>query len=221
MLDEMSIADDVVELIPVVLLDVEGPDVPERPSSRDEASWSKWRQRYWAAIGVQAHDVPDGMHVAVRALRSDRLLDAVMDYADACASESGQLAPYCDGGVVLRHNGQVMLSPDCCDLEEGLAEWVTMVRSRPKEPMPVHNGHRSGMARVIDDVIELELEQVSATEDGVGPFVTIQLGLQPVAAAVDAALGERAAFTARLERHLRQRGRPDAAVAAARITGVG
>jgi hypothetical protein len=183
-----------VELTPVVLLSVDG-------------------------LGVADADRPDGMHIAVRAIRSDRLLDAVIDYAVACAKSHGRFWPYTDGGVVLKHGGEVIVRPDCCDLEEGLDDWISLVRNRPKDWVRVHNGHRTGAARVVDDVVELKLEQPSEV-DAIGPFVTVELAFGPLDVAVDIAIRERREFATRLERRLRQRDWPDAGAVAATVAGI-
>ncbi|WP_155948390.1 hypothetical protein [Mycobacterium sp. URHB0044] len=209
----------VVALTPVVLLGVDGPDIPKRPASGDAAAWTRWRQRFWAAIGVAAVDVPDGMHIAVRAIQSDRLLDAVIDYAVECAHESGGFAPYTDGGVVVQYRDEVIVSPDCSDLEEGLDDWLAVLRGRPEVWATVHNGHRVGMARVVNDVIELRLEQPVDGDAILGPFVTVQLPRDPVAAAAEVAINERNEFSRRLESRLRQRGWRDARTVAATIAG--
>jgi hypothetical protein len=209
----------VVALTPVLLLSIDGPDIPKWPASGDAAAWVMWRPRYWDAIGVAAVDVPDGMHIAVRAIQSDRLLDGVIDYAVACAHESGGFAPYGDGGVVLQYRDQVIVSPDCNDLAEGLDDWLAVLGGRPNDWATIHNGHRVGMARVVNDVVELRLEQPADGDVDLGPFVTVQLPLDPLAAAAEVAINERNEFSGRLESRLRQRGWRDARTVAATIAG--
>lgn len=208
----------VVTLTPVVWLYFDGPDIPKRPSPYSgEAAWSRWRTQYWDAIGVAAVDVPDEKHIAVRAIKSDRLLDEVIVDAVHCAESCGEFAPY-EGGVVLQYRGEVLWSPDECDLAGGLDTWLDVVRGDPGDWVSVRNGMRIGMARVVDDSVELWLEQLVDGEQG--PIMTVQLPLGPLAAAVEVAINERTEFCARLEERFRHLGWREARAVAATIAGV-
>ena len=68
-----------VELIPAILLNVHGDDIPERPHTHDRHAWNAWREQYRVALGLSEDDVPDGMHIALRCIDNRRLLDAVIN----------------------------------------------------------------------------------------------------------------------------------------------
>lgn len=201
----LSAADSVVELIPAIVLDLDGDDIPAFPWS-EGSEWTPeahadWIVRRREALGLQLDRPVDGL-IALDEVVSDRLLDAVADYVCDCAQEYGW-SPYLDGGLVLAVDGRVFSRPTCCvDLKEGVADWVRLSEEWPATWTGVESGHPGVLARWQGDRIQVS-EQADDFPDRILP--SIELGIDQLRAALPRALVEISLFASRLEPRLAAR----------------
>lgn len=204
-----------VALVPAVWLAVDGADLPPIPEVRTPDGNRAWHAQKRRALGLDP-ERPLGGLIALDEIKSDRLLNALVDDVVECGTEYGW-APYLDGGLVLVVDGRLFSHPTCCvDLEEGVTDWVRLANEWPETWTPVESGHPGVLARWSGDRVHVSPQLDDSTEFR----VAVDVAREQIRSAIPPAQAEIVAFAQRLRRQLEIRDVPDAAVRARVVAGL-
>lgn len=191
----------------LLLLGVDGDDLPPRPNSRPyvASDWVEWRKRWHETLELEIVGGADGLNVAIRDIRSDRLLDAIIDFALTHIDESDSPRPLADSGITLLVNGLRVAQPMCCvDLREATKAWTDFIDVQPTEWCLIWTGHPFVMGRVIAEVAEFT-QQTDSPELS----AAAEAPLAGLASALVSAVGDLEEFADRLASRLATRGLSD------------
>jgi hypothetical protein len=191
----------VVEL-PWALSEADGG--PKEPVTADVEGYRKSRQDWFTHHGVSA-PAPDGIHADVSTIRSDFLLDLLIDSSIETSDPGNPTGLYEDAGFVVMVDGASVSRPGCCcSFWEAIAEWKRVLDERSTEWSMLWIGHPWQMVRVVGEQIELSVSSESNDVSVLAatlPLEAIKEGL----AKAETSLGELATSVAS---RLDQRGLP-------------
>jgi hypothetical protein len=177
---------------------------PKEPVNSDVEGYRKSRQDWFAHLGVFA-PAADGIHADVSTIRSDFLLDLLIDSSIEASDPGNPTGLYEDAGFVVMVDGNSVSSPGCCcSFWEAIAEWKRVLEERSTEWSMLWIGHPWQMVRVVGEHIELSVSSESNDVSVLAatlPLEAIKEGL----AKAEASLGELATSVAS---RLDQRGLP-------------
>jgi hypothetical protein len=177
---------------------------PKEPVTSDVEGYRQSRQDWFAHLGVFA-PAPDGIHVDVSTIRSNFLLDLLIDSSIETSDPGIPTGLYEDAGFVVMFDGASVSRPGCCcSFWEALDEWKRVLEDRSNEWSMLWIGHPWQMIRVVGENIELSVSSESTDVSILAatlPLEAIKEGL----ATAEASLGELAT---RVAQRLKQRGLP-------------
>lgn len=204
---------DSVELIAAVflVLDVtQFSDLPQlKPFDSSLESFGDWdfARRQWRdaqreALGLPQRPGLEGLF-AVDDFESERLIEAGCRYVIEAGTEYGWDA-WLDGGLVLVINEVHIAGPTCCcDLEEGVRDWVQLCTDWPEDWRGVETGHPGVLARRRGSLVQFS-EQLDDFPDQIMVAATVELAA--LRAALPAALASIERFADRMGNALMARG---------------
>jgi hypothetical protein len=177
---------------------------PKEPVTSDVEGYRNSRRDWFARLGVSA-PAADGIHADVSTIRSDFLLDLLIDSSIETSAPEQPTGLYEDAGFVVMVDGASVSRPGCCcSFWEAIAEWKRVLDERSTEWSMLWIGHPWQMVRVVGEHIELSVSNESNDVSVLAatlPLEAIKEGL----AKAEASLGELATIVAS---RLDQRGLP-------------
>jgi hypothetical protein len=168
---------------------------PKEPVTSDVEGYRKSRRDWFARLGVSA-PAPDGIHADISTIRSDFLLDLLIDSSIETSAPEQPTGLYEDAGFVVMVDGASVSRPGCCcSFWEAIAEWKRVLDERSTEWSMLWIGHPWQMVRVVGENIEITAPSDSSDVSTLATSVPLEAVKEGMARA-EASLGELAARVA-------------------------
>jgi hypothetical protein len=168
---------------------------PKEPVTSDVEGYRKSRQDWFAHLGIST-PAPDGIHADVSTIRSDFLLDLLIDSSIETSDPGNPTGLYEDAGFVVTIDGNSVSRPGCCgSFWEAIAEWKRVLEERSNEWSMLWIGHPWQMVRVVGENIEITTPSDSSDVSTLAASVPLEAVKEGMARA-EASLGQLAARVA-------------------------